>query len=131
MPEQEEITNIEAVSGVNARGEGFVHIALMHRDKRAVIQATPAEARNISRQIAEAAEAAETDSFLFQFLKDKIGAQVEQVGAVLLEFRAFRELSGGVKNRDQNDPHWQEMDRKNKESRTDDKTKPDAADGLD
>lgn len=111
----EEGRRLEAVSGVNARGEGFVQIVMEYgaKKERAVNQATPAEAREISRHIAEAAEAAETDSYIVQFFRNRMDLSTEQIGAFLMDFREFRALSGGVKNRGKEDPHWQDMMRKN------------------
>ena len=103
---------VEAISGVNKRGEGFIHLSMeISGHQRAVLQATPTEARQIGQQIIEAAEAAETDSVLFQFLTDpsKVGLDAARAAAVLLDFRKWRELSGGVRNRDSDDPHWYDM----------------------
>ncbi len=97
---------IEAVSGVNIRGEGFVHIVHITGEERYGAQATPAEARQIAQQIMEAAEAAETDSFIFQFMQTQVGLDVGSAGQVLVDFRKWREISGGVKSRDKDDPHW-------------------------
>jgi hypothetical protein len=107
MPKEHQI---EAISGVNQRGEGFVHIRVTEpgiRDQ--VVQCTPMKAREIAQFILEAAEAAETDSFLYQFMKDKVGLDQEQAGRVLVDFRAWRQISGGVENRTVDDPHWKEM----------------------
>ena len=103
---------IEAISGVNQRGEGFVHINYVAGADRYGCQATPAEARQLAQQIVEAAEAAETDSFIYQFMQNKIGLDPERSGMVLIEFRQWREISGGVKNRGKDDPHWQDAMKK-------------------
>jgi hypothetical protein len=109
---------VEAVSGVNVRGEGFVHISMeVGNGRKAVLQANTAEAREISRHIAEAAEAAETDAFLVQFFTRKLNLSIEQAGAFLMDFRAWRDVSGGVKNRGKDDPHWQEMMRRKEEGK--------------
>lgn len=101
---------IEAISGVNQRGEGFIHIRVERNGKEAeVVQCTPAKAREIAQFILEAAEAAETDSFLYQFMKDKVGLDQEQAGRVLVDFREWRQLSGGVRSRTADDPHWRDM----------------------
>ena len=92
------MSDLEAISGVNERGEGSVRIAVLRDGKElAVLQATPGEARQIAQQIAEAAEAAETDSFIFQCFESKLHMHPEQIGAFLLEFRELRELSRNAK----------------------------------
>ena len=43
------------------------------------------------------AEAAETDAFLCSFLRNRIGvSDNDKIGAVLIDFRKFREARGGV-----------------------------------
>jgi hypothetical protein len=102
--------HIEAISGVNPRGEGFVHIRVSEPGVRdQVVQCTPAKAREIAQFIFEAAEAADTDSFLFQFMRNKVGLDPEGAAQVLVDFRAWREISGGVKSRMADDPHWKDM----------------------
>lgn len=109
---------IEAVSGVNVREEGFVHITMeVGNGRKAVLQASTAEAREISRHIAEAAEAAETDAYIVQFFTRRMNLSIEQAGAFLVDFRKWRDLSGGVKSRDKDDPHWQDMMRRNAEGK--------------
>lgn len=53
-------------------------------------QLTPMEARQHARRLLEAAEAADQDAFLVDFLRDRVGVDVPQQMAVLLEFREWR-----------------------------------------
>jgi hypothetical protein len=117
----DDTSTIAAVSGVNQRGNGFVHIA-METGKgitrtRGVMQCTAAEARQIAQQIAEAAEAAETDAFLFQFLQSKVQLDPARAAMVLNDFRIWRETSGGVKANQPEQEHWQDM-KKNEEAQS-------------
>jgi hypothetical protein len=74
-------------SGVNARGEPFVQLLL----RGAVVgQLTPAEARAHAYGVLEAAEAAETDAFLFGWVIQHVGAGQEQAAGLLADFRRFR-----------------------------------------
>lgn len=117
--EQEQYRRIGALSGVNQRGEGFVHLSMEHGPQRekAILQATPEEARRIGHQITEAADAAESDSFLFQFLTTKLEQPRHAAAAILVEFRKFRQLSGGVKDAQENAEHWEELMKRNAEKK--------------
>lgn len=53
-------------------------------------QLTPTEARAHARRVLEAAEAADSDAFLMDFLRDQVGADLQHQVAVLGEFRAWR-----------------------------------------
>lgn len=102
--------NIEAISGLNKRGEGFVHLRIEFPELPAgVVQATPAKAREIAQFINEAAEAADADAFLYQFLTREIKSDEERALLVIAQFRKYRELSGGVKARSREDPHFNEL----------------------
>jgi hypothetical protein len=74
-------------SGVNKTGQPFVQLIL---NEQIIGQMTPEEARDHARAITEAAEAAEQDAFMMQFLQEKIGLPFESAGQVLVEFRAYR-----------------------------------------
>lgn len=108
--EEPKAYNIEAISGLNKRGEGFVHLRIEFSDLPAgVVQATPAKAREIAQFINEAAEAADADAFLYQFLTREIGSDEQRALMVIAQFRKYRELSGGVKARSREDPHFNEL----------------------
>jgi hypothetical protein len=83
-----------AESGVNQEEQPFV---LVRHGENLIGQFTPAEARQYAQQLSEAAEAAETDSFLMKFLREKVGAEeLETRVQVLQEFRRYREAHGGA-----------------------------------
>jgi hypothetical protein len=54
-------------------------------------QVTPEEARQHAMMVLEAAASAETDSFLFSFLVNRIETDRDWAGQLLLEFRAWRQ----------------------------------------
>jgi len=45
----------------------------------------------------EAAEAAETDAYIWGFFQAKMGLQPERVGAFLMDFRKWRESHAGAR----------------------------------
>jgi hypothetical protein len=107
---------LEAIAGLNKRGEGFVHLRVEYPDQPAgVTQMTPAKAREVAQFLAEAAEAAESDAFLWQFLTREIATDEERALMVIAQFRKYREISGGVKARNREDAHFQEMKQRNEE----------------
>lgn len=53
-------------------------------------QLTPMEARQHARRLLEAAEAADQDAFLMDFLRDRVGAELEHQVAILADFREWR-----------------------------------------
>ena len=55
------------------------------------VQMSPQEAREIAASLLEAAECAQTDAFLFEFMGVRIGSTVEAAAGVLKEFRAWRD----------------------------------------
>jgi hypothetical protein len=79
-------------SGVNPKGEPFVQLLL---DGKIIGQLTPEDARDHARAITEAAEAAEQDAFLMDFLQNKMELPFESAGHVLMEFREFRKARTG------------------------------------
>jgi hypothetical protein len=74
-------------SGVNTKGEPFVQLLL----KGAIVgQLTPAEARAHAYGVLQAAEAAETDAFLFQWVIKHVGSGPGQAAGLLADFRKYR-----------------------------------------
>ncbi len=65
-------------------------VKLVH-DKNVIAMMTPAEARSWAMNILEAAEAAETDEFLMEVFKEKVGLDDAHAVAVLADFRKHRE----------------------------------------
>lgn len=82
-------------SGVNSEGKPFVQITL---DGELVGQITPAEAREMAFHVIAAAEASEQDAFIMSWVQASLGLSFEQAGAVLVDFRKFREESTGKKS---------------------------------
>jgi hypothetical protein len=85
----------EWVSGVNQRGEPFIQLAQIRDGKRILLgQMTPNEARSLAMQGIEAAEAAETDAYMWKFFKTRMELQDAQVAAFIADFRDFRAQFG-------------------------------------
>lgn len=58
------------------------------------VQISPSEARHFAHSILEAAEAAETDAFMVEFIKTRVGInEDEMVAAFLNDFRKARETA--------------------------------------
>lgn len=74
-------------SGINRKGEPFVQLLL---DQEIIAQLTPELARQHAQQITEAAEAAEQDAFLFDWVRRKVGAGPEQAAGMIADFRRYR-----------------------------------------
>lgn len=55
------------------------------------MQMSPAQARRIAGQLLEAAEAAESDGFLVGWLGEDKDLGEQQVGSLLISFRAYRD----------------------------------------
>jgi hypothetical protein len=53
-------------------------------------QMSPDEARQLARHIAEAAEAAEGDAFMVEFMRDKIGLDIKYTAGLLDQYRQWR-----------------------------------------
>ena len=74
-------------SGINPKGEPFVQLLL---DREIIAQLTPELARQHAQQIVEAAEAAEQDAFLFDWVMRKVGAGPAQAAGMIADFRRYR-----------------------------------------
>lgn len=72
-------------------GEGKVNL----RWGNLSAQFSVGEAREHAHGIIEAAEAAETDAFLCEYFEKSLGLSKGKMGAILQEFRAFRERKKG------------------------------------
>lgn len=73
--------------------EPFVTFTLANPSESAnpTIQMTSAQAREQAHYILEAADAAESDGFLVEWLREKADLSENQAGAMLAEFRQWRE----------------------------------------
>lgn len=74
-------------SGVNAKGEPFVQLV---KDGDVIAQMTVCEARDHATGMLQAAEAAETDACLLEWLRTEIGLVGNAAPTLLLKFRACR-----------------------------------------
>lgn len=75
-------------SGVNQKGEPFVQLV---KDGKVIGQMTPEEARDHANAVLQAAEAAETDAFLFQWAQTTLGLDIHGAMAIMMDFRKWRE----------------------------------------
>jgi hypothetical protein len=79
-------------SGVNPAGEPFVQLL---RGTEVIGQISAEQARDHGHAILEAAEAAEQDAFMLDFLQTKVNLDLERAVLVLQDFRRYRvERSG-------------------------------------
>jgi len=95
-PEEGQI-GIDSGYGHNTKTP-FVTFSLANPSESAnpTIQMTSAQARQQAHYILEAADAAESDGFLVEWLRDKADLNDGQLGAMLAEFRLFREQHRGT-----------------------------------
>ncbi len=77
----------------HATKEPFVTFSMANPSESAnpTIQMTSAEARVQAQYILEAADAAESDGFIVEWLRGNGDLSESQIGALLADFRAFRE----------------------------------------
>jgi hypothetical protein len=90
-------------SGVNQKGEPFVQLL---RGTEIVGQMSVTEARDHARAMTEAAEAAETDAFVFQWVVKQVGAGPEQAAGLLADFRRYRAEVTGKREGPTNPRDW-------------------------
>ena len=79
--------------GGNTR-EPFVEIK-MDYPKDHPLQIHPDEARQLAMNLLQAADAADTDSFLFEFVSKDLNAGDHAGANILMEFRKFRDERRG------------------------------------
>lgn len=63
----------------------------VHWKDSAQLQMTPDETRALALNLINAAEAAEQDAFMVWFAEKRVGAKERDAGAILSEFRDWRE----------------------------------------
>lgn len=73
-------------SGITTDLKPFVHLAW--GEERG--QTTPDELRAHARDLMAAAEAAESDSMVLRFLRDRVALDVEHLSLVLVDMRRYR-----------------------------------------
>lgn len=74
-------------SGVNTKGEPFVQLI---KGKKVIGQMSPDDARDHAHAVLEAAEAAEQDAFIFDWVQQKLEMPPAIAGQLLVEFRKYR-----------------------------------------
>ena len=90
-------------SGVSASGEPFVQLL---RGEEVIAQMDVEQARDHARAITEAAEAAEQDAFLRDWVINKVGAGEEQAAGLILDFRKYRAARTGKSQGPTNKRDW-------------------------
>jgi hypothetical protein len=92
MPRDTEETTLYWASGVNQKGEPFVQLSKVYKSgKREIIaQLDPWQTRDTALNALSAAEAAQTDSLLLKFMKERVGLDPERLAMVLVDFRNLR-----------------------------------------
>ena len=74
-------------SGVAPTGDPFVQLLL---DEEIIAQLSPEQARDHARAITEAAEAAEQDAFIMEFMQKRVGLDFNRAANVLVDLRNYR-----------------------------------------
>jgi len=90
-------------SGVNQKGEPFVQLL---RGEKIIAQMDTEQARDHARAITEAAEAAEQDAFIFDWVCNKVGTGPEQAAGLLRDFRAYRLARTGKRGGPSDPKDW-------------------------
>lgn len=91
-PPQAGIVSVSSGYGHNT-DKPFVEVGLANPTESAnpAVQMLTHQARAIALQILEAADAAESDGFIVSFLRSVADLREEQLGQVLVQFRAYRD----------------------------------------
>jgi len=90
-------------SGVNREGAPFVQLI---RGMAVIAQMSVAEARDHARAMIEAAEAAETDAFIYKWVMEHVGAGEQQAAGLLQDFRRYRAGLTGKREGPQRPDDW-------------------------
>jgi hypothetical protein len=90
-------------SGINQKGEPFVQLL---KGTEIIGQMSVEEARDHARAMTEAAEAAETDAFIYQWVVEHVGSDRERAGQLLVDFRRYREEVTGKRQGPTNPRDW-------------------------
>jgi hypothetical protein len=85
-------TNIFTYSGFGAQSN-LPHVTITVADP--LVQMDTQTARTLALRILEAADAAESDGFIFAFMRDKIGIEPGHIGSMLVQFREYRDALRG------------------------------------
>lgn len=90
-------------SGVAPTGEPFVQLL---QDDKIIAQMSPEMARDHARAITEAAESAEQDAFIMDFMVRKVGLDIQRAGQVLIDFRNYRAEQTGKSQGPRDPKDW-------------------------
>jgi hypothetical protein len=74
-------------SGVGKDGEPFVQLLM---DQKIICQMDVAQARDHARVVLEAAESAEQDAFIYDWVLNRVGSGQTQAAGLLQDFRQYR-----------------------------------------
>lgn len=81
-------TMFSVTSGYGAiTREPFVQVNIEDRE---IVKMSPENARDLALSLLRASEAAYSDAFLIEFVKDRLGGDDSMAGVILLEFRKWR-----------------------------------------
>jgi hypothetical protein len=89
LPPNEALTGKIWASSLVSGRDKEPYVILQHGDKQ--FQLSPDDARQHAHQIMIAADAAESDAFLFKFALNELKLDEDIAGAILVSFRKFRE----------------------------------------
>jgi len=91
MTNENDLTVFEVTSGFGANTqEPYVQILIHGGDF--MTQMSPENARELAINLITAAEAADSDGFIMDFLKERVGIEsIKDRASVLIEFRHYRE----------------------------------------
>jgi hypothetical protein len=90
-------------SGINLEGKPFVQLI---RGQQVISQMDVQQARDHGQAIIEAAEAAETDAFIYDWILKRVGAGQEQAVGLLVDFRRYRAETTGKRHGAMNSRDW-------------------------
>lgn len=89
--QQEDITEISVTSGFGHNTQQpYVQMIIQRADW--MTQMTPETARELAFNLLQAADGAESDGFLINFLRSRVGVEdMRTIATILVEFREYRE----------------------------------------
>jgi hypothetical protein len=90
-------------SGINSQGEPFVQLL---QGEKVIGQMTPLEAREHAQAILEAAEAAEQDAFIYDWVLNRVGGGMAQAAGLLRDFRQYRRERTGKSSGPRHSRDW-------------------------
>lgn len=109
------VMELEAVARQKLPGTDviFVQSLVSHRDQKPRVdiqlgeihsQMSADAAMDVAKNIIEACEAAHSDAFIFNFMKEKVGLDDGRAARVIVDFRNYRQELAEEFEKDQKDP---------------------------